>query len=618
MLGTLERLAKARELRDTVLSQQATPDTGRRVLLRRKADGLRDLLLGRRSGGLDDLDLFNPRESVAALRAEFDALTAAVRDGADGAHEAREDALPYLEPVAAYLANVAERAGDGAEVSGAARRLQADASVMSASRAPAFRARHFATFKEAGSVLSANLVAAAETHLADLAAIQEMDVDKRLEMDRRCAELRPKLRPYRDALSKAIEDESLGLITTEQCKAVQQAYYDADDKLMQELAAWETEQIDTIRAKRDEAQQRVRDSVAEVARGILEASPVTREDAEAWAAQQTITPAAVARFRKMGYDPKAVRADMAEFYRLTGGRLARVTIRSKGGKRASAEGIHGHASSIINLGSSFDKRVLWHEMAHHLEADPLVVAAAQGFLEARRMNDRVVKLRDLTGNSAYRSDEVAYQDHWFNEYVGKVYGGYDVTEVFSMGMESFSDPFMLADRARRDPEMFALMVGFLKRPPHRLFGVVKAVKAQTAAAEAEAAEEAEAERDDALERLAAGVVLSRDDPPTGPREFYYLATAKSTYLGSYGGLDLYACKALRDSRTKRKKAGHCIVQAELRDPGEPSRGYGFSYTRVFGGEVEAKASMFVWSKSGQVPYLSTPDAAKKAAEAYAP
>lgn len=610
MLGTLERLARARELRDTVLNEGAANDTGKRVMLRRKADGLRDLLLGRRSVGLDSLDLFNPAVSVGVLREHFDSLEG----------DARDDAAPYVSVAGWYLASVAGRTGEDPAVSGAAMRMRETAELMGVTRRPEFRARHFTAFKEAGGDGVQRLLDATKEHRSELEAIAEADAERRVELDRRWEATRDRLRPYRKAVDQAIEDELDGRITHEEYKAILQAYYDADTAVMNEMSAWESPVIDDLRARRDAADAAIREAVASVIRDVYEASPVTREAAEAWAEAQTITPAAMARLRKKGYDPKAVRADMAEFYRLTGGRLARVTIRTTGGRRASAEGIHGHDSSIINLGSHFDKRVLFHELAHHMEADPLVVAAAKGFLEARRTSDRVVSLRSLTGNSAYRPNEVAYEDHWFDHYVGKVYD-YDVTEVFSMGLESFCDAGTLAARAQKDPEMFALMLGFLKNAPHPMYGVVKQIREQTAEAEAQAAEESENERDDAIKRLAAGVEFV-NDPPTGAREYWGLGSFRGTYVGSFEGIDLYACKALRDHRTKRKKAGFAVIRAELVTRGlageEVAGRYEFQWLPVFEGELAAKATMYAWAKSGKAQYLTNPAIAKQAAEAYAP
>ena len=41
----------------------------------------------------------------------------------------------------------------------------------------------------------------------------------------------------------------------------------------------------------------------------------------------------------------------------------------------------------INIGSYFNKRVLWHELSHFIENDPVAMAASNGFLLSRRESD---------------------------------------------------------------------------------------------------------------------------------------------------------------------------------------------------------------------------------------
>lgn len=110
---------------------------------------------------------------------------------------------------------------------------------------------------------------------------------------------------------------------------------------------------------------------------VLESSRVSEDEALQWAKAQVITPAAKARLRKIGYPADRVVSDMAEFYRVIGGRLKRVRIDSKGDRRANASDIEAHGKvGTINLDSKFDRRVLWHELGHHMEADPVAKAAA--------------------------------------------------------------------------------------------------------------------------------------------------------------------------------------------------------------------------------------------------
>lgn len=197
---------------------------------------------------------------------------------------------------------------------------------------------------------------------------------------------------------------------------------------------------------------------------VLDASTVSADDASKWSASQEITKQAVARLKKLGYPVEKVRSDMAEFYRLTGGRVAAVKISTNGSMRANATDIGAHGKpGTINLGSSFDKRVLWHELAHHMEADPVAKASAGRYIRRRSGDKGVRSLQALTGNMGYKSDEKALVANFFSPYVGKIYDD-GATEVFSMGVESFSDPVLLAKRAMDDPQTLEFVSGFIRAP----------------------------------------------------------------------------------------------------------------------------------------------------------
>jgi hypothetical protein len=129
------------------------------------------------------------------------------------------------------------------------------------------------------------------------------------------------------------------------------------------------------------------------------------------------------------------------------------------------------------LGQKFDKRVLFHELAHLLEQDPAAQQAAQGFLIKRRTSTTTKSLRKMTGNKGYRPTEEAYPDSFIDPYIGKYYERGE-TEVFSMGVESFSHPSLLALRIAKDPEMFALVAGFLQSAQNPLFLAMKRLYAQ--------------------------------------------------------------------------------------------------------------------------------------------
>lgn len=215
----------------------------------------------------------------------------------------------------------------------------------------------------------------------------------------------------------------------------------------------------------DEARaQRVRelldDNGAAIIAKIAAASPISEEASLAWANEQIIDDNARAKLKRLKYSPDDAIRDMAEFYRLTGGKASAIRL-SSGRGRANAVGIDTRTGEkVINLGSRFNKTVLFHELAHHLENDPIAKAASNGFLLKRRESDAVYRLRDLTGNKGYDRSEVAYKDGFMDEYIGKVYAG-GITEVWSMGVQYLADPKEAAQFAAKDPEMFNLVTGYL-------------------------------------------------------------------------------------------------------------------------------------------------------------
>ncbi|MFH1984765.1 MAG: hypothetical protein ABIL58_23235 [Pseudomonadota bacterium] len=195
----------------------------------------------------------------------------------------------------------------------------------------------------------------------------------------------------------------------------------------------------------------------------LETSEITQEAADDWAGSQTITDGAKRRLRKIGYTEEQVRKDMAEFYRLTGGRANRVTIETKGKRRASAAIVE----ATISMDGTFNKVTLWHEMGHLLERHQRIKAMANDFLDirtGRKSSGATPKtLRRIKKNKLFKSDEIAYEDKFFDAYVGKVYrDGY--TEILSMGMQQFAHPSGCVELMDRDPEMFQLMVGVMRTP----------------------------------------------------------------------------------------------------------------------------------------------------------
>ncbi len=104
--------------------------------------------------------------------------------------------------------------------------------------------------------------------------------------------------------------------------------------------------------------------------------------------------------------------------------------------------------------------VIVHELGHWLEAMiPGAKDAAIAFLERRTSGDKLVKMREATGNKSYADDEVTRPDRFLDPYIGKHYqalGAYRATETLSMGLELMAtNPGMFASR---DPDHFEFVL----------------------------------------------------------------------------------------------------------------------------------------------------------------
>ena len=323
-----------------------------------------------------------------------------------------------------------------------------------------------------------------------------------------------------------------------------------------------------VNAERERLNGPYRTIGQEVIDAATNASSVSPEQAKAWAAKQTITTAAKNRLKKMGYPVDAAIADMAEFYRLTNGRITTVKIDSKGQKRANATAIGAHGEmGVINLGSSFDKRVLFHELAHHIEADPVAKAAAGQLIRRRSIDGLAYTLRCLTGNKGYDSNEVAYKDSYFDEYVGKIYRD-GATEVFSMGVESFSDPITLGKRMAQDPETLEFVRGFIQTPVSELQRGMMALREAMAAMNGENRAEAADDVAGLQAKLAEKAAPIVDDRDMGWLQGHILEWTveanKWTQVGRSGQFLIFSGK-VRNSSTGRKVTG--LVLAWQRDGG---------------------------------------------------
>jgi len=127
--------------------------------------------------------------------------------------------------------------------------------------------------------------------------------------------------------------------------------------------------------------------------------------------------------------------------------------------------MHGAFDNASGVG-----KIHVHEFAHSAERwTPNGAAACKRFLDYRRGDEPLSRIRDLTGEKGYDRSEMGFEDEFkrshgkHGAYIGKDYSdrrGTIATEVISVGMEMmFDDP---AAFAAQDPEYFAFVVGFIK------------------------------------------------------------------------------------------------------------------------------------------------------------
>lgn len=302
---------------------------------------------------------------------------------------------------------------------------------------------------------------------------------------------------------------------------------------------------------------------------IMAASPVTAEQATAWASRQIIDAAALGKLSRLGYKKADVYRDLADFYRLTGGKSSAVRLSVDGGKRANAVGVDARLDEkVINLGSNFDRTTLFHELAHFLENDPISKAASNGFLVKRRESPQPYSLRELTGNKNYGPNEIAVKDSFMNAYIGKIYRD-GVTEVFSMGVQYLANPKDAAIFAAKDPEMFALISGYLtsdltpamhaKLNMH--VGAIDDLQTKR--------EDESAKYTSAIELLSSQVTITpdtwwddlkaNDGYVAGLLESYAFTRGKTPkYIGSYGEYKVFE-GVFRNKNTKRNAKGYLVA-----------------------------------------------------------
>lgn len=360
------------------------------------------------------------------------------------------------------------------------------------------------------------------------------------------------------------------------------------------FAPIESARNEVLEAERKQANNAFARVGSKIIAAVMDESPIAHDDAVKWADAQEVTKQAVARLKKIRYPLDKLRADMAEFYRFTGGRVSLVRIHSKGDKRANATEIESHGTvGTINLSGNFNKRVLWHELAHHMEADPVAKMAAGRFIRRRSVDGKKYSLRSLSGNNGYRKDEAAFKGNFFHPYVGKVYAD-GLTEVFSMGVESFSDPETLARRAAEDPQTLEFIAGYVKKPMQPLAQAHMALRNIVTAMQEDVTEAAEAQTDGTIKGLAITVELIPDaDTAWQGNDEWRLSRYKQ--LGQFDASGYYLLSGkVRNGLTKRVCNGLLLAKRE-------SSGWLYTSEIPETDQTVVKAMFAIYRKTGSMP-----------------
>lgn len=193
---------------------------------------------------------------------------------------------------------------------------------------------------------------------------------------------------------------------------------------------------------------------------LTERSPISEKDAKLWVESHVIIKKdALARLKKIpNYsNVEDFKSDIANFYRLCGGKIASVNFVATKGKKERA--FASDKKNVIAISSDMDKEVLFHELGHHLEfRNTIAQNAICNFISRRTNGERLASLNSLTGFNGYSKDERARKDAFISPYVGKHYKD-GSTEGISMGAQYLSSPDALFSLFERDKEHLELVTG---------------------------------------------------------------------------------------------------------------------------------------------------------------
>ena len=130
------------------------------------------------------------------------------------------------------------------------------------------------------------------------------------------------------------------------------------------------------------------------------------------------------------------------------------------------EGVRGSANQQFNSVSlptgNTQRYAAFHEIGHHIEFEnPKYAQLSRDFIKSRATSDEPQSIREMTGNPAYRADEKAYPDKFYDPYVGKI-GANGNTEVIATATGELSSAKTARQLFNKDREHFMFTIGVLK------------------------------------------------------------------------------------------------------------------------------------------------------------
>lgn len=543
-MPALRKLALARSL---WVSAQAAEDTAQpdnhRYHSRIAAQRYKARILGLSSPGLYAMDPYTPVASAGDLVDHLDTLVS--------------DAAPAEDIYAAQVRSEAllERLSRAAGLADKEGWRQAKEAVMDrlVRRGDTITALYRETVVGGSHTVTDETLAAARTAVEDAKGVQKEIAELRA----RAKVERDKLAGKANQLARTLNNASREELGKPEFEALFEEYNREVSAANEKNKALRQELYRQEKAVREQAERPLRLIGQRVIDQALAQSPVSPERAEQWAGSLGIDKdkSLKAKLKRIDYPLEQFKADVAEFYQLTGGKLAKVRFNVERGQRASADGIASAGKGVVNVKGAFSKRTLFHELAHHLEADPIAKQLAQAFIIKRRSSDKTQSLRKLAGHKGYDSDERAWPDAFLDPYVGKDYAD-GFTEVFSMGVERFSDPASLARAIAQDPEHIGLVLGYAAAADSDLFQGLKNMVSEAAAVQEQREAAKEQELETLLDRVDALIPLEQlPEPNLSPMDKKYAQL--STYLGSVGEWAIY--KAKRRYINGNRRLSPCLV-----------------------------------------------------------